>query len=30
MGLNAPGLALDGCEMHHKLLVAYDKIHAFA
>ena len=28
MGLGAPGLALDGCEMHHKLLVAYDKIHA--
>jgi ribosomal protein S12 methylthiotransferase accessory factor len=30
MGLSAPGLALDGCEMHHKLLQAYDKIHAFA
>ena len=29
MGLDAPGLALAGCEMHHKLLVAYDKIHAF-
>ena len=28
MGLGAPGLALDGCEMHHKLLAAYDKIHA--
>jgi ribosomal protein S12 methylthiotransferase accessory factor len=28
MGLSAPGLALDGCEMHHKLLAAYDKIHA--
>ena len=26
--LGAPGLALDGCEMHHKLLAAYDKIHA--
>jgi ribosomal protein S12 methylthiotransferase accessory factor len=28
MGLSAPGLALEGCEMHHKLLAAYDKIHA--
>lgn len=28
MGLNAPGLALDGCEMHHKLLAAYDKVRA--
>lgn len=28
MGLGTPGLALDGCEMHHKLLAAYDKIHA--
>ncbi|MDD5478768.1 30S ribosomal protein S12 methylthiotransferase accessory factor YcaO [Rhodoferax sp.] len=30
MGLSAPGLALEGCEMHHKLWAAYDKIHAFA
>ncbi|MFZ4623640.1 MAG: 30S ribosomal protein S12 methylthiotransferase accessory factor YcaO [Rhodoferax sp.] len=28
MGLSAPGLALDGCEMHHKLLQAYNKVHA--
>jgi ribosomal protein S12 methylthiotransferase accessory factor len=28
MGLNAPGLMLEGCEMHHKLLSAYDKVHA--
>ncbi len=28
MGLGAPGLALEGCEMHHKLLAAYDKVHA--
>ncbi len=27
MGLGAPGLALDGFEMHHKLLQAYDKVH---
>lgn len=27
MGLSAPGLSLEGCEMHRKLLVAYDKIH---
>ncbi|OIN91714.1 MAG: ribosomal protein S12 methylthiotransferase [Comamonadaceae bacterium CG1_02_60_18] len=26
MGLSAPGLALDGCEMHHKLLQAYAKV----
>jgi len=26
MGLSAPGLALEGCEMHHKLLAAYDKV----
>jgi ribosomal protein S12 methylthiotransferase accessory factor len=26
MGLSAPGLALEGCEMHHKLLKAYDKV----
>nr|WP_319566104.1 30S ribosomal protein S12 methylthiotransferase accessory factor YcaO [uncultured Rhodoferax sp.] len=29
MGLSAPGLAMDGCEMHHKLWAAYDKIHGF-
>lgn len=28
MGLAAPGLALDGCEMHHKLLQAYAKVRA--
>ena len=28
MGLSAPGLVLDGCELHHKLLRAYDKVHA--
>ncbi len=28
MGLDAPGLALQGCEMHRKLLQAYDKVHA--
>jgi ribosomal protein S12 methylthiotransferase accessory factor len=28
MGLSAPGLGLEGCEMHHKLLKAYDKVHA--
>ena len=27
MGLSAPGLAMEGCEMHHKLLAAYDKVH---
>ena len=26
MGLDAPGLALQGCEMHRKLLCAYDKV----
>ena len=30
MGLPAPGLALDGCDMHQKLLRAYDKVHARA
>ena len=30
MGIPAPGLMLDGCEMHNKLLVAYDKVHARA
>lgn len=28
MGLSAPGLALQGCEMHHKLLQAYYKVRA--
>ena len=28
MGLSAPGLMLEGCEMHRKLLLAYDKVHA--
>jgi ribosomal protein S12 methylthiotransferase accessory factor len=28
MGLSAPGLALEGCEMHHQLLKAYDKVRA--
>jgi len=28
MGLSAPGLALAGCEMHHKLLQAYNKVRA--
>ena len=28
MGIPAPGLALEGCEMHRKLLAAYDKVHA--
>jgi ribosomal protein S12 methylthiotransferase accessory factor len=28
MGLDAPGLALVGFEMHRKLLQAYDKVHA--
>jgi ribosomal protein S12 methylthiotransferase accessory factor len=27
MGLSAPGLTMQGCEMHQKLLIAYDKIH---
>ncbi|MFN0039379.1 MAG: hypothetical protein ACKVP2_07710 [Burkholderiales bacterium] len=26
MGMPAPGLILDGCEMHRKLLVTYDKV----
>jgi ribosomal protein S12 methylthiotransferase accessory factor len=30
MGLSTPGMALEGCEMHHKLLAAYDKVHALA
>ena len=27
MGISAPGLMLEGCEMHRKLLIAYDKVH---
>jgi len=27
MGISAPGLMLEGCEMHQKLLQAYDKVH---
>ncbi len=30
MGLSAPGLMMEGCEMHQKLLRAYDKVHARA
>ena len=30
MRIPSPGLLLDGCEMHRKLLVAYDKVHARA
>jgi ribosomal protein S12 methylthiotransferase accessory factor len=30
MGIPAPGLMLEGCEMHRKLLAAYDKVHARA
>ena len=26
-GIPAPGLELNGCEMHHRLLDAYDKVH---
>ena len=26
--LNSPGLTLEGCDMHRRLLAAYDKIHA--
>lgn len=22
-----PGIEFDGCEMHHRLLAAYDKVH---
>ncbi len=28
MGLSVPGLSMTGCEMHQKLLAAYDKVHA--
>jgi ribosomal protein S12 methylthiotransferase accessory factor len=28
MGLSTPGLQMAGCEMHQKLLAAYDKVHA--
>jgi ribosomal protein S12 methylthiotransferase accessory factor len=27
MGLPSPGLSLEACEMHRKLLMAYDKVH---
>ncbi len=27
-GVQAPGLALSGCDMHQRLLAAYDKLHA--
>jgi len=27
-GLNAPGMALEGCDMHQRLLEAYGKLHA--
>ena len=27
MGLPSPGLGLEACEMHRKLLMAYDKVH---
>jgi len=30
MGIPAPGLLLEGCEMHRKLLAAYDKVHVRA
>ena len=30
MGIPSPGLLLDGCEMHRKMLLAYDKVHARA
>jgi ribosomal protein S12 methylthiotransferase accessory factor len=28
MGISAPGLMMDGCEMHHKLWAAYAKVQA--
>jgi ribosomal protein S12 methylthiotransferase accessory factor len=28
LGAPAPGLSLNGCEMHQKLLLAYDKVHS--
>jgi ribosomal protein S12 methylthiotransferase accessory factor len=27
LGLRAPGMMLEGCEMHRRLLAAYDKLH---
>jgi ribosomal protein S12 methylthiotransferase accessory factor len=27
MGLPSPGVSLEGCAMHRKLLQAYDKVH---
>ena len=29
MGISAPGLTMDGCEMHHKLWAAYGKVQAY-
>ncbi len=26
-GIAMPGLEFDGCDMHHRLLAAYDKVH---
>ena len=26
-GIAMPGIDFDGCEMHHRLLAAYDKVH---
>jgi ribosomal protein S12 methylthiotransferase accessory factor len=28
MGISAPGLQMEGCEMHHKLWAAYAKVQA--
>jgi hypothetical protein len=29
MGISAPGLMMDGCEMQHKLWAAYAKVQIF-
>jgi ribosomal protein S12 methylthiotransferase accessory factor len=29
MGISAPGLMMEGCEMLHKLWAAYDKVQQF-
>jgi hypothetical protein len=29
MGISAPGLMMDGCEMQHQLWAAYDKVLAY-
>lgn len=29
-GLRAPGMALEGCDMHHRLLEAYEKLHGIS